>query len=105
MKKPHISDPRGSDNPTDAGKIHDATIITDIRVAMDRYHRFVKRTNADGSDRNGFRLRAAARPHTELIEAAAVLFGQVNGWRRTDKDFRIGDIGRQSGDFASSAPG
>ena len=84
--------------PRTTTEIDDATVISDIRAAMDRYYRYIKTKNADGSCRTTRQDRAAAQKHTALIEAAAVRFGELNGWRRTEKPFRVNDIGRQSGD-------
>jgi hypothetical protein len=38
MKMDNITGPHWSGNPTDATQINDATIISDIRAAMDEYH-------------------------------------------------------------------
>jgi hypothetical protein len=83
-------------------KINDATVISDIRAAMNEYHRYTKTNNDDASRRTTWQCRAAYRKHFELIEAAIARFGELNGWRRTDNGFRLTDIGKQSGDFPNT---
>jgi hypothetical protein len=57
----------------------------------------IETRNTSGFPRNAHQHRAAAQKHLALTEAAA-RFGQMNGWRQTDRGFRVCDIGRQSGD-------
>lgn len=83
---------------TKPAKISDLTIIRDIRAAMDEFYQYNAAANPDGSRRSVYQLHAASRKQSALIEAAAERFGEMNGWRRTDRYFGIKDIGRQSGD-------
>lgn len=78
--------------------INPATILTDIRRALDKYERLSVVLPND-------ELHAASRPYNQLVKAASSAFGTLNGWSNDGphKVFRLSDIGKERSSVRQSA--